>query len=46
MLNTTSSKNGKALMVVRQLSIALIVREQKPKNGSFVQPSPQKMFDT
>ena len=24
----------------------IIVREQEPKNGSFVQPSPQKMFDT
>ena len=22
-----------------------VVREQKPKNKSFVQPSPQKMFD-
>ena len=23
----------------------VIVREQEPKNESFVQPSPQKMFD-
>ena len=42
-VNCIQILQSKCSLVWRQIN--LLVREQEPKNGSFVQPSPQKMFD-